>query len=386
MENNLDPGFVAWCEHKRLRTIFDGWKQGAGLFDNFTSTPWGNAVDSSLLDLDYFGVHSGYKRPTEFVLGLLEFDESDNIILPSQNRQRIAQVIENRYAAKWEKLWATYMQDFDPMLNFHLLQEYGGDNTDRHNGDDTITDSGQQSTITGHGKQVRNTGTDTATKTTTGSVSSGKSGTESLTQSGKEYLQQKGVESDTQTGKVTESNHDSDTTGIWGFGTSEAAADSSIVTKGTSTDTTIDVNNPLTVSHSYGSGNDARIDEKSFGTGQDARAETRSFNQRVDTITYGADSEHPLTETNSLTNGKVITESGTTTVTSKIGDDNGQNLLTHKTEYKSSMKHEYNSNIETSGYKDNPAKAIRDYIKVWQNDFFSIVYADIDTIIALQVY
>ena len=108
-----------------LRDVFDGWDAGAGIFYYLSSAatlPWSQAesVDNSVLDIAYFGNHSGGKFCSPLVK--LVIDEETGIVLAPQ-RATIAKILVSKYLPNWERLWETNIVSYTPIHNYDMTEE-----------------------------------------------------------------------------------------------------------------------------------------------------------------------------------------------------------------------------------------------------------------------
>ncbi|MBQ1297745.1 MAG: hypothetical protein IIY21_27145 [Clostridiales bacterium] len=107
-----------------LRDVFDGWYTGHGIFDVLATVadmPWKDveSVDSSVLDVAYFGNHSGGK----FCAPLVKLVINTEGVVPSQARTMIAKIIVSKYLINWTKLWATNVASYSPIHNYDMHEE-----------------------------------------------------------------------------------------------------------------------------------------------------------------------------------------------------------------------------------------------------------------------
>ena len=107
-----------------LRDAFSGWATGNGIFDVLatqTDMPWHEAesVDNSILDVAYFGNHSGGKFCSPLVKMLLNDDGE----VPAAGRVMIAKVIISKYLNNWNKLWETNVVSYSPIHNYDMYEE-----------------------------------------------------------------------------------------------------------------------------------------------------------------------------------------------------------------------------------------------------------------------
>ena len=107
-----------------LRDVFSGWESGTGLFSILatqTTMPWASAenVDNSVLDIAYFGNHSGGK----FCAPLVKLLINDEGIVPAAARVTIAKIIISKYLNNWNHLWETNVAVYSPIHNYDMYEE-----------------------------------------------------------------------------------------------------------------------------------------------------------------------------------------------------------------------------------------------------------------------
>ena len=107
-----------------LRDVFSGWESGTGLFSFLatqTTMPWANAenVDNSVLDIAYFGNHSGGK----FCAPLVKFLINDEGVIPVAARVTIAKILISKYLNNWNHLWETNVAVYSPIHNYDMHEE-----------------------------------------------------------------------------------------------------------------------------------------------------------------------------------------------------------------------------------------------------------------------
>lgn len=84
--------------------------------------PWGAEFAKSM-DVAYFTMYSGIKRPTGFVN--LNIDDSGQV-----NSQQISQVLWDMYGKNWTKLWDDYTITYNPIENYNLKETVSRNQTD----------------------------------------------------------------------------------------------------------------------------------------------------------------------------------------------------------------------------------------------------------------
>ena len=107
-----------------LRDVFSGWESGTGLFSFLaaqTTMPWANAenVDNSVLDIAYFGNHSGGKFCAPIVKLLID----DDGVIPSAARVTLAKILISKYLSNWNHLWETNVAVYSPIHNYDMYEE-----------------------------------------------------------------------------------------------------------------------------------------------------------------------------------------------------------------------------------------------------------------------
>lgn len=107
-----------------LRDVFSGWESGTGLFSFLAAQgtmPWANAenVDNSVLDIAYFGNHSGGK----FCAPLVKLLINDEGVIPTAARVTIAKLLISKYLNNWNHLWETNVAVYSPIHNYDMHEE-----------------------------------------------------------------------------------------------------------------------------------------------------------------------------------------------------------------------------------------------------------------------
>ena len=107
-----------------LRDVFSGWESGYGIFSVLAAQatmPWANVenVDNSVLDVAYFGNHSGGK----FCAPLVKLLINDDGVVPNAARITIAKILISKYLNNWNRLWETNVASYSPIHNYDLYEE-----------------------------------------------------------------------------------------------------------------------------------------------------------------------------------------------------------------------------------------------------------------------
>ena len=107
-----------------LRDVFSGWESGTGIFSFLaaqTTMPWANTenIDNSVLDIAYFGNHSGGK----FCAPLVKLLIDDDGVVPNAARITIAKILISKYLNNWNHLWETNVAVYSPIHNYDMHEE-----------------------------------------------------------------------------------------------------------------------------------------------------------------------------------------------------------------------------------------------------------------------
>lgn len=120
----LSPFFDSSEPEPILRDAFSGWNTGNGIFDVLATVadmPWKDAefIDNSVLDVAYFGNHSGGK----FCSPLVKYTLNDDGEVPALARTTLAKIIVSKYLINWQKLWNTNDVTYNPIHNYDMHEE-----------------------------------------------------------------------------------------------------------------------------------------------------------------------------------------------------------------------------------------------------------------------
>lgn len=119
----INPFYGSSDPEPILRDVFDGWESGHGIFDVLAiigNLPWEGvtSVDNNVLDISYFGNHSGGK----FCSPLVKLVLDDEGKVPTQARITIAKIILSKYLPNWERLWETNIVSYSPINNYDMME------------------------------------------------------------------------------------------------------------------------------------------------------------------------------------------------------------------------------------------------------------------------
>lgn len=105
---------------KTLIDAFPDWFTGDGIFSEMGEMPWSEDVSADLLDMDYFGNHSGWKKCSPLVYKLFD----DEFALSDADREKLADLVVAKFKPNWTALWNSYHFEYDPMTDYDV-QETG---------------------------------------------------------------------------------------------------------------------------------------------------------------------------------------------------------------------------------------------------------------------
>lgn len=138
-------------EHEpTIREAFKDWATGSGIFDEIMTLavmPWASDSNATadILDLEYFGNHSGGK----YCSPLVKFLINDDGYIPDAGRTTLAKIIVAKYLQPWTRLWMTNVVAYSPINNYDMTETR---NLSAEVDETVVTD-----------KDETNTGTDTLT-------------------------------------------------------------------------------------------------------------------------------------------------------------------------------------------------------------------------------
>lgn len=136
-----------------LRETFADWKIGYGIFEALSSIevelPWADSVDSTVLDIEYFGNRSGGKFVAPVIMNLL----GDEVELTESDRILLARIIWAKFGEPWKRLWETNVVAYNPIHNYNMT-----DRRETAKGESeakVATDSSVDTTTHGRGNEVK---------------------------------------------------------------------------------------------------------------------------------------------------------------------------------------------------------------------------------------
>jgi len=178
---------------------------GIGIIEKLQSfnPPWASLNISQLLDIYYYGEHSGKKIISPLVENIL----GDNDTLTDEQQTTIANIIFSLFNKNWSRMWDVYTAEYEPAENYNMIENGADESTILHGETITRTDN-----LT---KNSENTRTDNLTHSKTGT--------------------------ETNTPNITETNTPNTTRtinkGIYGFNSEESQPSDTGTESNTGTDT-----------------------------------------------------------------------------------------------------------------------------------------------------
>ena len=170
----------------KLIELFPKWLTGGGIFVLFNNPPWADDVESSALDVEYFGNRSGEKLIAPLLNKLIDQDSKQ---ISDDNKQKLVKAIWARFGKNWVKLYNTLKEEYDPIENYNMKETETYSSSDKGSldrsdkveyGKTVNTTTGQQSTSHDqyYGFNVSSTGSGKNTNGSDANVSGQGSNTE----------------------------------------------------------------------------------------------------------------------------------------------------------------------------------------------------------------
>lgn len=146
--------------------------EGDGIFTDLQTqnVPWREFDIANILNYGYY-LNSAQKLVSPFVFDVKDFPNGvpDGTPLTQAQRTIVAQTVYQIFIKKWDRLWALYNIEYNPIHDYNLVenetiegeneQTVGMTGTDRHDISRSETDGGTDSTTTT--ETIANTGTET---------------------------------------------------------------------------------------------------------------------------------------------------------------------------------------------------------------------------------
>ena len=140
-------------QRKTLKQAYPDFKTN-GIFTQLSSfdVPWKDVVSSKVLNLDYYGNHSGNKLISPLVETMLADDDA----LQTEDRNDLAELLFAKYSNAWKKEWDAIVAEYNPLDNFKRTYE------------ETYSDTKKDLRIIGRDVESKDTGDITTTTDNTG--------------------------------------------------------------------------------------------------------------------------------------------------------------------------------------------------------------------------
>lgn len=405
-----------------LNDIYENWYGGYGVLSSLSGAPWYAEVDPVGLDLAYHGVRSGEK----FAANILYHFIDTNGHITELGTAAVMKMLIAKYGQKWDHLWELYSAEYNPLHSYSLSEMIsetleGADTTSIETDETSNRDSSVAETQSHSNTESANwTETESVDGETTGNHSDTRQTapniTERVTEDSvvvvdgavvrtpnlqdrtvlDETVESTGTEEDeTVHGHIvtteTEDNKEA-TLSVYGFNSSAAVpkdtqsetdtGESTVTNSGTDTETkdtsaTTDRDSTSTTNRT---GTETTTD--------DTTTETDTFKTTTKTGTetetaYGLNSETESTdrETTGSSGGN---DYGMNEINRTVDDDVTKES-TQNTEFETSRER-----TETRSKSGNVFKSPGELLSIdrdfWLTEYFDIVFADIDSLLALSVF
>ena len=404
-----------------LNKAYPEWYDSKGVFSSMSTAPWASDVSLSSIDIAYHGEHSGEK----FVAPLIYHFVDDDGEVTQSGYAAIANMLLNRYGAKWEHLWGLYTLEYGVLNSYNLVETRHREATTEEELDNTHTvqrtDTHNHPTKT---VAVDSTRTPALEESTTVEEEVVVDGTKLRTANLQEKTdvdEEVVVDaSDVRTANLTEETTvDEDTTR--GVDETTTVTHGHVVT--TDNDTTDNVTNskygfnsaaavPTDSSSSTGtsdttethSGQDVTVvDSDETGTKDSTTTKETTGTDRHDedsTTTKDSSTTLKTTGTDTIDDDSTTTKEGTTTKSTSGTEEYSETEVESYTGTDSLVKtgsetdardgstseEEDVSTTKTGNIFKSPAELMMADRDFWLTDFFSIVFEDVDQMITLAIY
>ena len=101
-----------------LIDAFPDWLADKGIFSEMEDLPWAEDISADLLDMDYFGNHSGWKKCSPLLYKLFNTDYE----LSDANRKKLADLVTSKFLPNWTALWNTYHFTYNPITDYDVTE------------------------------------------------------------------------------------------------------------------------------------------------------------------------------------------------------------------------------------------------------------------------
>ena len=103
---------------------------------------WLNDI-GGILDAEYLGNHSGNKETSPLIDDFIETNYEEEIqhplVLTSEQRGLLANIVANKFANKWTRLYAIMLAEYNPIENYSMVEEETPDITKQYSVSDNYS-------------------------------------------------------------------------------------------------------------------------------------------------------------------------------------------------------------------------------------------------------
>lgn len=133
---------------KKLIDLFPSYMTGGGIFANLTGMPWDSDVsDKTMLDIDYFGNHSGLRNLSPLLEKMSCFP--DDHILSDVEITRLCNIIKIKFLNSWKREWDVLVDAvYAPLENYDMSEEETPNISRKHSASNDYKDSNTSKTDT----------------------------------------------------------------------------------------------------------------------------------------------------------------------------------------------------------------------------------------------
>lgn len=320
----LNPRHKRSPKNLLLNDVFSDWDAGYGIFSFLNNNTVVPWENTSALGLDiaYHGEQSGNKFISPLVYRWID----ENGEITSAGIQKLITAIEARYYQKWKHLWEVYSAEYSPLDTYNMTESGSSDSS--------------------RGLDESNTRTPNLTESHSGTDNLARTNDEDTTFTHGHVVTNSGVDTTTTNyGKVTTDDGDptsSTTEQVFGFNSSTFEDKS-----------------------------------KSTSTSHTDNVQTLSGNDEIEL-------EHGKVETNSGNDRTILDQDGTENRTLNLTDTTTGTDVNVKSVDEGS--HEEFSSTKRGNMYRAPAELLSLDRDFWLQDYFTIVFADVDDMLTLDIY
>lgn len=360
-----------------MNKAYPEWYDSKGIFSSMTTAPWASEVSLSSIDVAYHGEHSGGK----FVAPLIYHFVDDDGEITEAGKTAVANMLLNRYGAKWEHLWGLYTMEYGILDSYNLVET-------RHREASATEELDNTHTVQRTDTYNHPTKTTEIDSTRTPDLEESTTVDEEVVVDASD-LRTANLAEETEFNEATSRDVDETTTVTHGHvvttdnDTTDSVEDSKhgfnsavgVSTTGSSSTGTSDT----TETHS---GNDVTVVDSSEAgtkTGTDTKTTTGTDRHDEDsTTTKDGTTVKSTSGTETYAETEVERYSGTDSLVKTGSEADAREGSTNEEEDATTTK--------TGNIFKSPAELMMADRDFWLTDFFSIVFEDVDQMITLAIY